>query len=137
MSTTFTKAAVCKVNDELGLVFGYAIICKVGGEDFFDAQDDHIPEDAMLEAASDFMQKSRIAGDMHAKGEDKKVIQKGTVVFAWPMTTEIAAAMDISVEKTGLMIAIRPNDPDILAKFRDGTYTGFSIGGKRILDEDV
>lgn len=135
--TTFTKANVCKVNDELGLVFGYAIICKVDGEDFFDSQDDHITEQAMLEAATDFMQNSRIAGEMHKKDEDGAPEEHGTVVFAWPMTTEIADAMDITVEKTGLLIAIKPHDDEILAKFRDGTYTGFSIGGKRILEEDV
>lgn len=137
MVATFKKAEVFKVNEELGLVFGYAIICKVDGVDYFDAQDDHIPEDSMLEAAADFMQKSRVAGEMHERGEDGNPVEKGTVVFAWPMTTEIAAAMGITVEKTGLMIAIKPHDKDILAKFRDGTYTGFSIGGKRILDEEV
>lgn len=134
---TFEKASVCKVNEELGLVFGYAIVCKVDGEDYYDKQNDHIPEDSMLEAATDFMIHSRVQGDMHQKDEDGNLIHKGSVIYAWPMTTDIAASMGITVEKTGLMIALKPSDPAILEKFKDGTYTGFSIGGQRLEDEDV
>ena len=116
-------AEILKVDDTLGLVMGYAIICKdESGEDYFDLQGDHITEDAMLKASVDFMQNSRVAKDMHA-GE-----QTGTVVFAWPMTSEIAKAFGFETNKTGLMIAVRP-EADMLAKFKDGTYTGFSIGG--------
>lgn len=120
-----------KVEESLGLVFGYAIICKDNGEDYFDVQGDHIPEDAMLKAAADFMQKSRVSKDMHT-GE-----QTGSVVFAFPLTTEIAKAMGIQTNKTGLMIAIKPDSASILEKYKSGTYSGFSIGGKRVRDEDV
>lgn len=122
---------VAKVDEELGLVFGYAIVCKQDGQDYFDVQGDHIPEDAMLKAALDFMQNSRVAKEMHQGG------QVGDVVFAFPMTTDIASSMGIQVSKTGLMIAMKPADEDVLAKFKSGTYTGFSIGGQRIQDEEV
>lgn len=122
------RAKVLKVDDTLGLVMGYAIICKEDGEDYFDLQGDHITEDAMLKAAVDFMSNSRMAKEMHAGDE------AGTVVFAWPMTTEVAKAFDLDVKKTGLMIAMRP-DEGMLAKFRDGTYTGFSIGGRWLEQE--
>lgn len=120
---------IVKVDKKLGLVFGYAIVCKSGGEDYFDLQGDHIPENAMMKAATDFMTDNRTAGDMH-QGPDVG----GQVVFAFPMTTEIAKALGIQVKKTGLLIAMKPS-PDMLAKFADGTYKGFSIGGKRIDDE--
>ena len=122
------RAKVLKVDDSLGLVMGYAIVCKEAGEDYYDLQGDHITEDAMLKAALDFMEHSQVAKEMHS-GE-----QTGTVVFAWPMTTDIAKAFDVEVKKTGLLIAVRP-DPDMLAKFRDGTYTGFSIGGHWLKEE--
>lgn len=122
------RADVLKVDDSLGLVMGYAIVCEEDGEPYFDLQGDHITEDAMLKAAVDFMENSRVAKEMHAGG------QTGAYVFAWPMTKEIAKAFGVEVKKTGLMIAVRP-DPGMLAKFRDGTYTGFSIGGRWIEEE--
>ncbi len=126
-----TSAEVVKVDEVLGLVMGFAIVCEEEGEPYFDVQGDHIPEDSMLKAALDFMENSRVAGEMHS-GDGK-----GTVVFAWPMTTDIAKAFGIVINRTGLMVALRPSDDAMLEKFRDGTYTGFSIGGKRIEDEDV
>lgn len=113
---------VTKVDDELGLVFGFAIVCKEGGKPYYDLHDDHIPEEEMMKAALDFMENSQIAKEMH-DGD-----QVGTVVFAWPMTTAVAKAFGIRTKKTGLMIAMKPSE-EVLEKFKDGTYTGFSIGG--------
>lgn len=122
------RAAVLKVDDTLGLVMGYAIICKQAGEPYFDLHGDYITEEAMLKAALDFMENSQVAKEMHSG--DKA----GSVVFAWPMTTDIAKAFGLDTEKTGLMIAVRP-EKEMLAKFRDGTYTGFSIGGWWLKEE--
>ena len=126
-----TQADVLKVDAELGLVLGWAIICKEAGEDYFDLQEDHIPEDAMLEAATDFMIHSRIAKEMHQGDE-----QGDGVVFAFPMTTEIAKAFGITTPKTGLLVGMKPG-ADMLEKFKSGELTGFSIGGRRITDEEV
>lgn len=117
---------ILKVDDELGLVLGWAIICTIDGVEYFDKQGDHIPDNSMLEASADFMLNSRVAKEMHVGDE------KGTVVFAWPMTEEIAKSFGIEVQQTGLMIAMKPDNPEMLEKFRDGTYNGFSIGGHRI-----
>lgn len=139
-----SDAQVCKVDDALGLVFGYAIVCLEKGEPYFDSQDDHIPEDAMLKAASDFMQNSRTAGDMHTDEDGvpvsvsgKPAAKAGNIVFAFPLTTDIAKALGITTEKTGLLIAMKPDDPAILAKYKSGEYSGFSIGGNRVTDEEV
>jgi hypothetical protein len=126
-----TEARVFKVDESLGLVFGWAIICKAEGKPYYDVQGDHIPEDAMLKAAADFMADSRVAKEMHA-GESK-----GSVVFAWPMTADIAESMGIVTKQTGLMIAMKPDGPEMLAKFKSGEFTGFSIGGQRVRDEEV
>ena len=121
-ATDIVKCSVAKVDSELGLVFGFAIVCKRDGQDYFDLQGDHIPEAAMLKAAADFMLHSRVSGDMHERSD-------GTVVFAFPLTTDIAEALDLSTKQTGLLIAIKPSS-DVLGKFRSGEYTGFSIGGQ-------
>ena len=135
----FTASSqIAKVSDELGLVFGYAVVCKeldltkAAGErvlvEHFDTQGHHIPEEVMLKAATDFALNSRASKDMH-KGED---IQ--TAVFNFPMTEEIAKALGITIEKSGWLIAIKPS-PAILAKYKSGEYTGFSIGGSGQLEE--
>lgn len=127
-----TFASVVKVDETLGLVMGFAIICTEGDEAYFDVQGDHIPEDAMLKAAADFMINSRAAKQMH-DGPDV-----GQVVFAFPLTYETAAAMGINqYEKTGLMIAMKFDDPAIVDKFKSGEYKGFSIGGQRMIDEEI
>ena len=121
---------LAKVDEDLGLVIGYAIVCNEGGEPYFDQQDDHIPEDVMVTKWLDFAENSRQAGDMHQRTD------AGTVVGSFPMTSDIAKALGIEVEKTGLLIAMKP-DPDMFEKFKSGEYTGFSIGGVRIKDEVV
>ena len=117
-------AKVCKVDTDLGIVFGWAIICKKDGKDYYDTQGDHIPEHVMLDAAAGFMAGGRVAKEMHVGKE------KGKIVFAWPVTAEIAKAMGIDAKHTGLMIGMKPDTREMLNKFKSGEYTGFSIGGR-------
>lgn len=128
---------IAKVDDSLGMVFGWAIICKVKGEDYYDLNVDqdgphagkrvpeHIPEPVMAKAAAGLAKAGAHGNEMH-DGPDV-----GTYVFMFPLTTDIAKAMGIQTEKTGLMVAYSAPEP-VLQKFRDGTYTGFSIEGKRL-----
>jgi hypothetical protein len=135
--TDVTKIRIAKVDQALGLVMGYAVICKIDGQPYYDLNLDpdgqrvpeHIPEEAMLKASVDFMQNSRIGNEMHGGGD------KGTFVFAFPLTTDIAKAMGVETRTTGLMVAYKP-PPEVLAKFVDGTYKGFSIEGRRITVEE-
>ena len=115
---------------------GYAIVSTEGGEPYFDLQGDHIPEDAMLKASLDFMEHSRHIGEMHVRDNDGNVAKRGAVPFLFPLTSEIAESLDLSPRKTGLLIAVKP-DGEMLAKFRSGELTGFSIGGVRVRDEEA
>lgn len=123
-----TQCEFVKVDEELGLVFGFAVICKQGGEEYYDVQGDHITEAALLPAATDFAKHSRVSTDMHARVSPGVPEPDGDVVFMFPLTTEIAAALDIETPTTGLLVAMQPSG-DVLAKFKSGEYTGFSIGG--------
>ena len=125
-----SEVQVLKVDESLGLVFGFAIVSKIDGEPYIDTQGDHIPEDSMLKAATDFMASRRVAKEMH-EGD-----QIGDILFAFPLTTDVAKSLSISTRATGLLIAMKPS-AEVLAKFRDGSYTGLSIGGVRITDEEV
>lgn len=125
------EAAILKVDDSLGLVFGWAIVSKVKGKPFFDSQDDHIPEHSMMKASMKFMMSDRIAKEMHIGDE------KGKIIFAFPITEDTMKAMGIKCDYTGLMIAMKPDNPVVLEKCKAGVYTGFSIGGKRLKQYDV
>lgn len=124
--TALQATQILKVDTSLGLVFGFAIVCKEDGEIHVDLQGDDIPEHEMLKCAVGFAKSARVAKEMHA-GD-----QIGDVTFIFPLTTEIADSLDIVTKRTGLLIAMRPDDPEVLRKFHDGEYTGFSIGGKAV-----
>lgn len=140
MGTFTASSEIAKVNDELGLVFGYAVVCKeldltkAAGDrvmvEHYDTQGHHIPEEVMLKAATDFALNSRASKDMH-RGDS---IQ--TAVFNFPMTEEIAKALGMTIEKSGWLIALKPT-PEVLAKYKSGEYTGFSIGGMAHSLEDA
>jgi len=118
------KVLVETGDDRLGLVIGYGAICKELGEDYWDEHGDHLSEEEMLKAATKFMRGARRAHVMH---DDVNV---GQVVFAFPLTTEIAKALELPEPKqTGLLIAWAPDDKSVLAKFHSGEWTGFSFGG--------
>lgn len=142
---------VINVDEEYGLVFGYAIVSKVRDAfdgDFTDYYDlnvdtdgvhkgqrvpEHITEDAMFKAAVDAAESGlQMAGnDMHA-GPDV-----GSYYFMLPVTEEMAKALDWQVKKTGLVVGYHPGDEDVLAKFKNGTYTGFSIEGARVDYDEI
>ena len=121
---------ILKADEDLSLVFGWTIVCKEDGEDYYDLQGDHIPEATMLKAAADFMESARTAKTMHTGGGT------GTVLFAWPLTADIGKACGVTTAKTGLLVGIRA-DEAMMKRFRDGELTGFSIGGVRGIDEEA
>lgn len=125
----FEKAAqFFKVED--GIAYGWAIVCTENGQPYWDLQNDHIPEDEMMAAATDFMKHSRVGSDQHT-GE-----HVGDIVFAMPVTKANADTFGITTKKTGLLIGYQPQDPVHLDMIARGERTGFSIGGY-LLDYDV
>lgn len=121
---------VLKVDEQLGIVFGWGMVCKVNGDDYYDTDNEHFGEQFMLKAASDFMKGARINNDSHTPND------VGTVVHSFPLTTDIAKSMGVSSLMTGWMVGVQP-DSDSLAKFASGEYKGFSIeGGAAFIDEE-
>ncbi len=123
------ECKLAKVDADLGLVFGWGVVCTESGEPYVDRQDEHIPEAVMLKGALDFAINSGAMDDSHDE------VQSGVVRFHFPLTTEIAKAYGITCERTGWMIAAAP-DPDLLAKYVSGEYTAFSIGGYVLASHD-
>lgn len=131
-----------KIDDTIGIVFGWAIICKINGVPYYDLNIDknadgsfgervpeHITEPAMLKAAPGFAMGGRPGNIMH-DGPDS-----GSYPFVFPVTEDIAKAMGWQTEKTGLAVGYKPT-PEVLAKYRSGEFTGFSIEGSRIKHEE-
>lgn len=116
-----TAIKVSKVDADLGIVIGWAIVCTRDGEDYYDLQGHHIPESVMLKAVLDFNENSRVAKEMHA-GE-----ARGSVDLV-AITSDIAASLGFVTKQTGAYAVMRP-DAAMLAKFASGELNEFSIGG--------
>ena len=114
---------IAKADPGIGVIFGWACVSKVDGADYEDSQGDVITEAAILKASAEFMEMSR-AGKVAHNGP-----VAGKIVFALPLTEDIAKALDITCRKSGLVIGFKPTDPAVLDKFAKGEYAGFSVGG--------
>lgn len=148
------EVTACKVEKKLGLVIGYAIVCKIKNadgqfEDYYDSgtedpetgevYSDHITEKAMIEGVTEFMKNARVATDMHERELDddgEKIlddegrtipVQKGVVVHSFPLTEDVAKLLNIECEKTGWLVAMQP-DAEMLKRFETGALKQFSIG---------
>lgn len=135
------ETKITKVDRKLGLVFMRAIVCKVDGEPYYDlgSEDDdgnffadHISEEEMLEAVTDFMLKARTVKAMH-DGD-----RRGMVVHSWPETADVAKAFgEPEPAITGWKVAVKVDD-ELLDGIEKGNYTGSSIGGRAVrLKEEV
>jgi hypothetical protein len=136
--STTEQFKVCKVDETAGVVFGWAIVSKKAGADYYDWNVDHhgehkgklvpehITEKAMFDCGLGFALSKDRAGNIQHDGPDV-----GTYPFIFPLTADIAKAMGIECDTTGLMVGYKPCK-DTLAKFADGTLTGFSIEGWRM-----
>lgn len=120
-------ARVAKIDDELGLVFCWAFTTKAEGDDYYDLHGDCIDED-FVKCAMEFMEGARATDEMHDRESD------GQVVFAMPMTSEIAKAFGVETDTVGLMVALKPSE-EVFAKFKSGDYTGVSIDGLGIREK--
>lgn len=121
-----------KVDESLGVVFGYGIVCLQKNDEgefnaYEDLQGDHIPETTMLYAVQDFMAGTRIAKHQHS-GDPI-----GKIVFGLPVTKDLCKSLGWDVPATGFVLGMKPDSDQILKDARDGKLTGFSLGGHIIV----
>ena len=112
-----------KADKKHGVVFGIAIVTKSNGKPYVDIQGDHIPDEAMLDGAVEFMKSQRQLGIEH------KQMGQGTVLFAMPLTEDIKKSFNIECPYNGLIIGVKPENPKVVEMFENGQMKGFSIGG--------
>lgn len=108
------------VNEDLGLVFGWAVVSTIKGKKYFDLDNEHIPLDVIIKAV--MKAPGRIeARDMHG------LKKEGDLVFALPVLNK----GDIMSKsgKTGLYIVNHYDNKEIIKQFMRGERTAYSIGG--------
>lgn len=131
-------AKFVKADDELGLAFFWAFTStNPDGTDHYDLQGDTIDQN-FIKAAMEWALDGGAVDEMH-----DGVPSGARTVFAMPMDPEIAKIYGLTTKQSGLMIAIKPT-VEQMAKLKDGSYTGVSIGGlgtreavKRVSDTRV
>lgn len=131
------ECTVLKVDDSRRLVFGWGSICKKRDPEtgefkiYTDTDNEQFPEDVTTDAWVDFMCGDRLMDSMH----DEKPV--GKVVFAFPLTEDIAKQFGFldKLDQTGVIVATRVDNEEILNKFRSGEYTGYSIGGSALYED--
>lgn len=115
---------VIKVDAERRLVFGWAQVCTKNGEEYFDTDNQHIPESVTLDAWADFMRNVRVNKAMHS-GD-----QVGDVAFAFPAYDDIFKSLGLQIgDQSGIIVGVYVQDDDVLNKYHTGVYKGFSVGG--------
>lgn len=115
---------VLKVDTQRRLVFGWAQICTKNGQEYFDTDNQSIPEDITLDGWADFMRNGRVNKAMH-DGD-----QVGEVAFAFPAFDDILKSLGIQPgDQSGIIVGVYVNDDTILNKYHSGEYQGFSVGG--------
>lgn len=114
---------VVKVDDELGIVIGFANVAQIDGAPYYDLDGETVDETELVKIAAEYAESGAAIDEMHDGEPDA-----GKTAFLFPLTSEIAKALGISTKKTGLLIGVKCA-PDVLAKFRSGVYRGWSIAG--------
>lgn len=109
-------------DEELGLAWFWAFTStEKSGEAHYDHHGDQVVADTeMVKAVLDYMKRGGAVDEMH------DYEQKSRVVFAMPVTADVAKS--IGIQQTGLLVTIKCT-ADQLEKLKDGTYTGVSIAG--------
>ncbi len=126
---------VAKVDQSMRLVFGWGSVCQKRNEageleQYYDTDNQAFPEDVTIKGWCEFMGDVRVHKAMH-DGEPV-----GEVIFAFPVTDEIFKSLGLEVgSQTGVIVAVKVNDDNVLEKFHNKTYKGFSIGGSATFED--
>jgi len=106
-----------KADDEKQIVYGV-----VSEPDVEDTQGDVITADTIEDACHEYMRSSRVVGLDHRQAAPAELVECYTapVDFEWH---------EQQVRKGTWLIAVHVSDNDLWKQIKEGTYTGFSLGG--------
>lgn len=115
---------ITKVNEELGVIYGWASVTTKGGELVVDSQGEAIETIEIVKAAHKFVCDARVAKVMHQGGEVGEIVE--SLVFS----EDIQKALGIELGLEGWFIGMRVPNDDLRKQVRDGDLPMFSIGGE-------
>lgn len=116
---------VRKVDDEQGLVFGWASVAEEGGSLLFDHEDDGILPADLEKGAYGFVREARLATD----GHDPATLGAGVLVESMFFSKEKQEILKIDVP-VGWWVGFYVEDPELRKSLREGEgHRMFSIGG--------
>jgi len=116
-------AGICKADETLRLVIGWASTSTIDGEPVVDVQDEIVPASEIVRAAMDYMEGARPALLSHSGNPI------GRVVFLFPFTNEITTSLNITCRIEGIIVGIRVTNDSVWQAIVAGTIRAFSVGG--------
>ncbi len=114
---------VTKVDEEQRVVFGWFSIVEEDGQAVIDKHGDIIPVEDIEKAVYDFVENSRMAGEMHVN------MGVGHLVESVFFSADKQMALGINLGKIGWWGGFRVTDDEVWKKVKQGYYPSFSIGG--------
>ena len=129
MTDQFKLESLLKYDAELGIALGWAVVCKERDSEgawqrHFDTQGDAVSETGLLKASADFA-----AGAVRPSKVQHEGQPVGSVVWSFPLTSDVQAALGIQCDKAGLLVGIKPDSAELLDQVQSGALGMFSIGG--------
>lgn len=124
-----TLRIVCpvdKVDVEKRMIWGWASVVTKDGAPIIDRQGDIIELAVLEKAVWEFMDTSRVGGEMH------KLLGIGTVVDSLVFSKEVQAALGIDLKKEGWFVGVRVDNDTTWDRVKKGELRSFSIGGKAV-----
>jgi len=127
------KGELKKVDPVHKIAYGFAYVCKRGGETVVDHSGDIWPIEEVEKTAHEFIS-CRVGGESHESTGGAELV--ASIVF--DKTVQDALGIDIkkdgeSVE--GWFVGFRITDPELLEKVEKGELSMFSIGGTGTREE--
>lgn len=114
---------ICKVDEEMRTVFGWASVIKEGSEIVVDTQGDMILESDLQKAVHEFVISERVGKAMH---EGEKIAE---LVESLVFTEQLQKALGIDLKKVGWFIGMKILSEDVWKRVKAGELKAFSIGG--------
>jgi hypothetical protein len=122
-------AEISKVDEDKRQIFGWASVTSVNGQPVLDLQDDILPLEEIEKAAYSFVEKSRVGGNMHGKGENGP-IHVSDMIESFVVTPEKKKALGLPDDfPEGWWTGFKVNDDQTWADAKSGKLAGLSIHG--------
>lgn len=120
-----------KRDDERRQAFGYASVVEVDGTPVIDLQGDWITPAELEKAAYAFVQKSRVGGSQHARGDDGGPLHAGDMIESFVITDEKVEKMGLPEDTPrGWWVGFQYHDDATWDDIKSGRKTGFSVHGR-------